>query len=303
MRDFYGFTKRNLLLYLKDVHAILFSLLTSIIVFALYLLFLKGTFTDAIDSAMKGLETIVPAEDIGMLVNGILLTGIVGSAIITVPYTCLQTIIRDRETKISDDICATPIKRWKIILSYFTASVISSFLVTAIIFTVGIAALGFMGNLHMSAVSVLSCYGIILLGAVSSTALFMLVVLLFQRSSASSAFFGILSAASGFLIGAYIPLSQFSDTVQTVCFLFPASHITVLFRNSILNGLCDSINASVGGLDNGLFVSTVKDAFSFHASFLGNAVSIRSTLLYIGIFAVCCIAAMVILYSRTYKRA
>ena len=146
MRDFYGFTKRNLLIYFKDVQAIIFSLLTSIIVFALYLLFLKGTFVDAIDSAMMGLENIINPDDVEMLVSGILLVGIIGSAMITVPYTCLQTIVRDRETKTSDDICATPMKRWKIILSYFTASVISSFIVTGIIFTVGITVIGFISN-------------------------------------------------------------------------------------------------------------------------------------------------------------
>ena len=41
MKGFIGFTKRNLLVYFKDKQAILFSLLTSIIVFVLYLLFLK----------------------------------------------------------------------------------------------------------------------------------------------------------------------------------------------------------------------------------------------------------------------
>ena len=302
MRDFYGFTKRNLLIYFKDVQAIIFSLLTSIIVFALYLLFLKGTFVDAIDSAMMGLENIINPDDVEMLVSGILLVGIIGSAMITVPYTCLQTIVRDRETKTSDDICATPMKRWKIILSYFTASVISSFIVTGIIFTVGIIAIGFMGDLHMSALSLLSCYGILLLGAVSSTALFMLIVINFKRVSASSAFFGILSSVAGFVIGAYIPLSQFSDGIQTVCYLFPASHIAVLFRNSILNGVLDSINTSIGGLDNGLFVSAVKDSFSFGASFMGKTVSLSTTIIYVGAFALFCIAAMIIVYSRSYKR-
>ncbi len=302
MRDFYGFTKRNLLIYFKDVQAIIFSLLTSIIVFALYLLFLKGTFVDAIDSAMMGLENIINPDDVEMLVSGILLVGIIGSAMITVPYTCLQTIVRDRETKTSDDICATPMKRWKIILSYFTASVISSFIVTGIIFTVGIIAIGFMGDLHMSALSLLSCYGILLLGAVSSTALFMLIVINFKRVSASSAFFGILSSVAGFVIGAYIPLSQFSDGIQTVCYLFPASHIAVLFRNSILNGVLDSINTSIGGLDNGLFVSAVKDSFSFGASFMGKTVSLSTTIIYVGAFALFCIAAMIIVYSKSYKR-
>ena len=302
MRDFVGFTKRNLLIYFKDVQAIIFSLLTSIIVFALYLLFLKGTFVDAIDSVMMGLENIVSHDDIEMLVSGVLLVGIIGSAMITVPYTCLQTIVKDRETKISDDICATPIKRWKIILSYFTASVISSFIMTGIIFTVGITVIGFMGDLHMSILSLLSCYGIILLGAVSATSLFMLVVIPFKKASASSAFFGILSAAAGFIIGTYIPLSQFSDTIQSVCYLFPASHITVLFRNSILNGILDNINTSIGGLDNGLFVDAVKDSFSFGASFMGKSISLTTTVIYISAFAVICIIAMIVLYSRSYKR-
>lgn len=302
MRDFYGFTKRNLLIYFKDVQAIIFSLLTSIIVFALYLLFLKGTFVDAIDSAMMGLENIINPDDVEMLVSGILLVGIIGSAMITVPYTCLQTIVRDRETKTSDDICATPMKRWKIILSYFTASVISSFIVTGIIFTVGITVISFMGDLHMSALSLLSCYGILMLGAVSSTALFMLIVINFKRVSASSAFFGILSSVAGFVIGAYIPLSQFSDGIQTICYLFPASHIAVLFRNSILNGILDSMNSSIGGLDNGLFVSAVKDSFSFGASFMGKTISLSNTIIYVGAFAFFCIAAMIIVYSRSYKR-
>ncbi len=302
MRDFYGLTKRNLLIYFKDIQAIIFSLLTSIIVFALYLLFLKGTFAEAIEGAMMGLEDLIDPKSIEMLVSGILLVGIMGSAMITVPYSCLQAIVKDRETKTSDDICATPIKRWKIILSYFTASVISSFIMTGVIFTIGILVLRTIGDLHMSVASLLSCYGIILLGAVSSASLFMLVVLPFKKSSASAAFFGMLSAAAGFVIGAYIPLSQFSKGIRSICSLFPANHITVLFRNGILNGILDDINKSIGGVDNGLFVSSVKDTFSFGASFMEYTLNIGSTILYISVFAVCCIITMVILYSRNYKR-
>ncbi len=173
---------------------------------------------------------------------------------------------------------------------------------TGLIFTIGILVLRTMGDLHMTFASLLSCYGIILLGAISSTALFMLVVLLFKKSSASAAFFGILSAAAGFVIGAYIPLSQFSNGIQSVCSLFPANHITVLFRNGILNGILDSINKSIGGVDNGLFVSSVKDIYSFNASFMGNPISTGNTIIYISIFAVCCIIAMILLYSHSYKR-
>ena len=155
-----------------------------------------------------------------MFVNGFLLSGVLGSAMITVPYTCLQTIVKDRESGVDSDICATPLKRWKIILSYFSASSVSSFIITSLILTVGLIVLSLSGDTHLGVVSVLEAYGLMLLGSVSSTALFMLVMLSFRSSSVSTAFFGILSAASGFVIGAYIPLSQFSDGVQGVCNLF-----------------------------------------------------------------------------------
>lgn len=302
MRGFVGFTKRNLLLYFKDVQSVIFSLLTSIIVFVLYLLFLKGTFLDAIEAAMRGLETLITDKDIDMLVSGILLTGIIGSALITVPYNCLSTVVRDRENKVDYDILATPLRRWQIILSYFMASTISAFLTTGVILTIGLSILSAMGDLHMSAQSVAAAYGITLLGAVSATAFFMIVVLFFQSASASGAFFGILSAAAGFVIGAYIPISQFSEWVQTFCNLFPASGITVLFRNALLNGLLEEIDQSLGGIDQGMFVESIEECFTFRASLFGNSLSQAQSVWYvIGCTAVC-IIIMILIYSRTYKR-
>lgn len=302
MKDFMGFTRRNLIIYFKDGLAILFSLLTSIIVFVLYLLFLKGTFVDSIAGTMNGLENLVSSTDIDMLVNGILLTGILGTAMITVPYTCLQTIVKDRESGVDSDICSTPLKRWKIILSYFTASTLCSFIMTSLILTVGLVVLNFMGDLHLSVSSLLAAYGLMLLGSVSSTALFMLIMLFFKTSSTSTAFFGILSAAAGFVIGAYIPLSQFSDGVQGVCNLFPASHITSLIRNILLSGITENIDSTIGGVDNGAFISAVKDTFSFNAHAFGTNFTGMNSVLYVGVFALVCIAAMMVVYSKTYKK-
>ena len=302
MRGFVGFTKRNLMLYFKDVQSVIFSLLTSIIVFVLYLLFLKGTFMDAIEGAMQGLESLVSNADIDILVSGILLTGIIGSALITIPYNCLSIIVKDRENRVDYDILATPLRRWQIILSYFMASTISAFFTTGIILTIGLTILSAMGNLHMSVLSVAAAYGVTLLGAVSATAFFMIVVLFFQSASASGAFFGILSAAAGFVIGAYIPISQFSEGVQTFCNLFPASGITVLFRNVILNGLLAEIDRSIGGIDQGMFVESIENCFSFRVSLFGNSLSQAQSVWYVAGCTAVCIFIMILIYSRTYKR-
>lgn len=302
MKGFIGFTKRNLLIYFKDKQAILFSLLTSIIVFVLYLLFLKGSFVDAIESAMQGLEDVVNKVDIEMLANGILLVGILGSALITVPFNCLSTIVSDREKKIDYDISATPMRRWQIVLSYFVASTISAFLMTGVILTVGLLVLSGLGDMHIQAVNIVAAYAIVFLGAVSATAFFMIVVLFFKSSQACSAFFGMLSSAAGFVIGAYIPISQFSDGVQTFCNLFPASHVTILFRNVILNGLLDEIDNCIGGLDQGMFVSSMKECFTFEAQLFGNSLSQSNMICYVAGAAVLCVVIMIFVYARTYKR-
>ena len=302
MKGFTGLTKRNIQIYFKDIHTVIFSLLTSIIVFVLYLLFLKGTFVEAIEQNMQGLESLINSEDINMFVNGMLLVGILGSATVTIPYNCLTTIVKDRERKVDYDILATPVKRWQIILSYLAAAVISSFLMTSFLLTVGLVILGLQGNMHLTALSILGAYGIILLGCLSSSALFMTVVLFFKSSSAAGAFFGILSAAAGFVIGAYIPISQFSSKIQTICNLFPASQICALLRNTILSGCLNEINDSIGGLDNGAFVDAVRSSMTFNASLFGNSLTINNMCIYIAGFTFLSLIAMILLYNKAYKK-
>lgn len=302
MEGFIGLTRRNVKVYFKDVTSVIFSLLTSIIVFALYLLFLRSTFVDSIEGTMRGLENLINKDDLDMFVNALLLVGIIGSATITIPYNCLTTIVKDRERKVDFDILATPVKRWQVIVSYLTAAVISSFVMTSLILTAGLAILSFMGDLHMTNMNVLATYGIVFLGCLSSSALFMIVVLFFKSSSAAGAFFGILSAAAGFVIGAYIPVSQFSSSVQTVCNVFPASQVCALLRNTMLTGIADEMNNSIGGIDNGMFIDTLKESMTFNANVFGKALEVNTMCIYVMGFTLVSLAVMVFCYTKVYKK-
>jgi len=306
MRKFMGLTKRNLLVYFKDKGAILFSLLTSLIVLVLYLLFLKGTFEDAFESVLSEAEMLrnfIGADDIGVFVNITLLVGMMGSAMITVPYSCLTTIVKDRENRIDYDISATPIKRWQIVMSYFTAASVSACIMTSILLLAGMTILGMNGGLLLGAADILKAFAVVILGSVSSTALFMTIMLFFKTSQSSNAFFGMLSAASGFVIGAYIPISQFSDGVQTFCNLFPATHVTVAVRNILMRGIMDKMDSSIGGLDNGLFTESVREIFSFNSHMFGNSLSLSNSLVYILVIMAVSLVLMVFAFSRTYKRS
>ena len=305
MRGILGFIKRNVLLFFKDWQSILFSLLTSIIVLVLYLLFLKGTFVSAIQSAMEqypGLASMVPQKDIDMFANLFLLSGILGSAMISVPFSCITVLVKDRANKVDYDILATPMKREQIILAYFISAVLTSILLNSIILAVGLIGIRMQGNMYLNISQVIKAFSIVALGSISASAIFMIVVLFFKTVSACEAFFGILSAASGFVIGAYIPISQFSNEVQTVCNLFPASQITIMLRNILLNGLLDHINTSLQGVDQGMFVLSLKEYFTFQAKLFKGYLDMNKMLEYILGVILFCIVAQIMIYSGSYKK-
>ena len=305
MRGILGLIKRNLLLFFKDWQSILFSLLTSIIVLVLYLLFLKGTFVRAMQSAMEqypGLVSMIAETDIDMFANLLLLTGILGSAMISVPFSCITTLVRDRASKVDYDILATPLKRGQIIFAYFVSAVLSSTLLTGFILAIGLVGISLQGDTYLNGIQLVKAFAVVALGSISASAIFMIVVLFFKSVSACEAFFGILSAASGFVIGAYIPISQFSNEVQTVCNLFPASQITIMLRNILLNGLLEHINTSLAGVDQGMFVLSLKEYFTFQAKLFKGYLDMNKMLEYILGVILFCIVAQILIYSGSYKK-
>lgn len=242
----------------------------------------------------------ISAKSIDQIVYTLLLSGIMGSSLITIPYSCLSTIVKDKETKVDHDIATTPMKRYQIALAYYTGATISAFLMTALLFTVGLLFLHGLGNLYMDGYTILQLYGLIFFGSISATACIMVLVLFFKSTSASDACYGLLSAGCGFVIGAYIPLSQFSDSIQNVCNLLPATHNTAMIRNLLSKGVLDHMEKTIMGGD--LFVKEIKNVFSYHATMFGHDISMAQSFLYIGILFLLSIFAIILIYAKTYRR-
>ena len=249
-----------------------------------------------------GLASMVPQKDIDMFANLFLLSGILGSAMISVPFSCITVVVKDRANKVDYDILSTPLKRGQIIFAYFVSAVLTSILLNSIILAVGLIGIRMQGNMYLNISQVVKAFSVVALGSISASAIFMIVVLFFKTVSACEAFFGILSAASGFVIGAYIPISQFSNEVQTVCNLFPASQITIMLRNILLNGLLEHINTSLQGVDQGIFVLSLKEYFTFQAKLFKGYLDMNKMLEYILGVILFCIVAQIMIYSGSYKK-
>lgn len=302
MKAFKGFTARNVLVFFRNRQTVFFSMLAPIIVLVLYVMFLRGTYVDSINSSLGDLMPYISQDDISSLANGLLLSGIIGSSMITVPFGTLSIIVEDRENSRDRDILASPARRWQIILGYFAGSALCALCVTMLLLTAGLFILNAMGSMYWAAEDVASLYASVILGTLSSTAISMALMLLFRSASACGAFLGILSAAAGFVIGAYIPVSQFSSPVRTFCNLWPASGICAFMRRSLMDGLLQHMDAGIGGLDQGLFVKSLRDTFGFETEVGGSIMEPETVLLYVILVSAACIVIDAVIYSRAYRK-
>lgn len=290
-------TLRNIKVYLKDRMSIIFSMLTQIIVLGLYLLFLKNNYVDVIKDALTGLENYITDSDIEALINSWLIAGIIGTSVVTVALNSLSVMVSDKQNKISYDYGAAPVKNSTVVLSYFSGAVFNTFFISAILLTAGLVCIALNGTFIYTITDILSIYGLTALGSVSATLILMLFASFFKKSSTLSSFGVMVSAAIGFIIGAYIPVSQFGQGVQTAVNLVPGSQIAGMMRNVLMNPAIENINNALGGVDNGAFAENIESVFTLNLNVFDNEIGFSFMMLY----SVIAIAVFLILNLVSYK--
>ena len=63
------------------------------------------------------------------------------------------------------------------------------------------------------------------------------------------------------------------------------------------------MNISLAGVDQGMFVTVIKELFSFKARIFGGYLDMTQMLGYITLSILVCIVVQIIVYSKTYKKA
>ena len=92
-------TRRNLKIFLKDKANIFFSLLSPLIVLALYVLFLGRTQTDSMMEALTqmGLASAASEKAVQAFCDSWMLVGCLSCACVTVPMCACGSIIQDKK--------------------------------------------------------------------------------------------------------------------------------------------------------------------------------------------------------------
>ena len=195
---------RNLKIFLSDRAGVFFSLLAPLIVLFLYLLFLKDVQLDSIKAMFEG----VPVDEqlLDNIINNWMLAGVVSVACITVSFSAQERFIKDKETGVIADIKSSPVARPVIDASYFLSNLAITVCICGIVLAVALVYVAIAGW-TLSFGDVVGLIGALLMSSLSASLVTGLISKAVKTSSQHGALVGIVSAAIGFLMGAYMPTS------------------------------------------------------------------------------------------------
>lgn len=221
--------KRHLQVFFRDRGAVFFSLLSPLILFLLYFLFLGNTTMVSLENAAAG----VSKEKLSLFLDSWVYAGIVMTAAVTTGLAALGVFVSDRESGRFSDFAVSPIPRWKVVLSYLLSTMTVSLIMTTIVYIVAQAHLSIQsGSLPaLSEVAqVVGCYALIAFsfGAVSS-----LVVTFLKSDAAFSAVSIIVGTGIGFLAGIYVPIGVLSSGVASTLNALPFAQSAYLMRDAM----------------------------------------------------------------------
>jgi len=233
--------KRNTKLFFKDKGMFFTSLVTPGILLVLYATFLGNVYHDSFVSGLP--QGLVVADGlIDSLVAGQLVSSIFSVSCVTVAFCSNFLMVQDRANGTVKDLRISPVKSATLSISYYISSLISTLLICVIAaaFCLGyVAWVGWYMSVSDVAFMMLDIVLLVLFG----TALSSVINFFLSTQGQISAVGTIISAGYGFICGAYMPVSSFSDGLQKVVGFLPGTYGTSLLRNHALRGVFAEMEA------------------------------------------------------------
>ncbi|MBQ2987239.1 MAG: ABC transporter permease [Tyzzerella sp.] len=264
--------KRNTKLFFKDKGLFFTSLITPLILLVLYATFLGNVYHDSFAMSFpEGME--VPEKLLDAAVGGQLVSSLLAVCCVTVAFCSNMLMVQDKVNGTRKDLTITPVKGTTMALGYYIATLISTLLICLLAAGAGFLYLGKVGW-YLSGKDVMLILFDVFLLVMFGVALSSIINFFMSTQGQISAVGSIVSSMYGFICGAYMPISQFSEGLQKALSFLPGTYATSLLRNhamqgvfaemkadgypkEIINGLRDVIDCNVYFFDQKVELSTM----------------------------------------------
>ncbi|MDR3067890.1 MAG: ABC transporter permease [Cellulomonas sp.] len=258
----YRLTRRNLTVFFRDPPAVFFSLLSSLILFVLFIAFLGNLQTqalhdrlpDATDAAVNG------------FVHSWVLASVVMIATMTTSLSALVVFVNDRVTDGFRDFLVTPATRVQMISGYLLASFVISVILSTAVLVFSQLFLGLVDHAALGPSQLLTAFGYIIGFCLLFASIWSYFVT-FVRSNAVFMSVGtIIGTAGGFLAGAYITVGTLPAGVVTFMNVLPLNPAATLMRRSFTALTLDGLTG------NDEAVAVVREEYGLNLSVANTSV-------------------------------
>ena len=281
--------KRNCKVFFRDKGVFLPSLIAPLILLFLFIAFLGNVYRDSIRSVVKDF----PISDalVESIASGWLVSSLLAVCAVTIAFTANTIMVQDKARGQYADLTVAPVSSRILALSYFLAT----FLVTALICFVAlgagliyIAVAGWHLTLSDVLFTVLDTLLLVLFGTSFSSA----VCFFIKSEGGVTAVEATVSAAYGFLCGAYMPIGSLAGWLQKALSLLPGTYGTVLLHRHLMGSAIGAVTQE--GLPAEL-AEGLRQGFDCTVSFFGSEVPawgcylalVAGILLFLAVYLVC----------------
>lgn len=258
---------RNTKYYFKDKVSFFMSLITPLILLVLYVTFLRNVYIQSFEAAFPEGFTVDER-----LVNGVagawLMSSILSVSAVTVAFCSNLVIVEDKIQSSINDFMVSPVKSTTVSLAYFASNFFVTFIVLMVAMCIGhiyLVTVGWYitaGDFFMIIVDCICgiLFGTLLAGIVGN---------FIKTQGSISAVDTLVSSMYGFICGAYMPISTFSNGLQNVLGLLPGTYSVGIMRTHYMGGYLQALS------DAGVpaeAINGIKDGFDANLYFFGNSV-------------------------------
>ena len=269
MRELCALVKRDTKLFFKDKGMFFTSLITPMILLVLYASFLSSVYEDTFRSSLLAAGASVPDRLIGGCVGGELASSLLAVCCVTVAFCSNMLMVQDKVSGARRDLTISPVKSSTLALGYYISTLISTLLVCYAATAVCLLYVSKVGW-YLTVKDVMLLWLDVFLLVMFGTALSSIINHFLSSQGQISAVGTIVSAGYGFLCGAYMPISQFSDGLQKVISFLPGTYGTSLLRNHALRGVFEEMSNQNFPSE---VIEAIKDSVDCNLYFFGTQVS------------------------------
>lgn len=248
MEQFMAITGRNLKTYFRDRGAVLFSLLSMIIVIVLMVFFLGDMNIEELTDLLgmfSGRDAGADKKHAELLVLIWTCGGILSINGVTVTLSAYSVMIKDRVTGKLNSIYTAPVSRGIIAAGYVTAAWVASVIMCSITLAVTEIYCVMEGMQVFPVVTHVQLFGMIMVNSFVYATLMYLLAMLAKTEGAWSGIGTVIGTLVGFLGGIYIPVGSLSPAISGLMKCTPVIYGTAMFRDVMTRDIMKEIFADI----------------------------------------------------------